>query len=80
MISSIEKGFRKIELSILIHMQMLIKAISLADIVKLNKFKMSKREQFEWPNAAPTCTKKQAECWQKVLQVTFGVLHPIPSE
>ena len=58
MLSFIEQGFRKAELSILNHMQMSIKAISLADIVTSNGFKISQnaflllasnglREQFE---------------------------------
>ena len=91
MLSFIEQGFRKTELTILNHMQMLIKAISLADIVTSEGLKISQnaflllannglREQFKWSNAPPKFTKKQLECWQKELQVTFGVLHPIPSE
>ena len=77
-LSFIEQGFRRAELSILNHMQMSIKAISLADIVTSNKFEISQnaflllasnglREQFEWPNAPPKSTKKQVECWQHAL-------------
>ena len=91
MLSFIEQAFRKAELSILNHMQMLIKTISLADIVTSNRFKIFQnaflflssnglREQFEWPNAPPKFTKKQVECWPKALQVKFGVSHPILSE
>ena len=73
-------------------MRMLIQAISLADIVTSNGFKISqnafllvasnglRKEGFEWPNSPPKFTKKQVECWQKALQVTFGVSHPIPSD
>ena len=76
MLSFIEQGYRKAELSILNHMQMSIKAISLADIVTSNGFKISQnaflllssnglREQFDWPNSPPTFTKKQVECYNK---------------
>ena len=77
-LSFIEQGFRKAELLILNHMQMSIKAISLADIVTSNGLKISQnaflllasnglREQFEWPHAPLTFTKKQVVCWQKAL-------------
>ena len=73
-------------------MRMSIKAISLADIVTSNGFKISqnaflllssnglKKQGFDWPNSPPKFTKKQVECWQKALQATFGVSHPILSE
>ena len=81
MLSFIEQGYRKAELSILNHMRKSIKAISLADIVTSNGFKISqnafllsssnnlREEGFEWPNAPPKFTKKQVECRQKALQV-----------
>ena len=91
MLSFIEQEFRKMQLSILNHMQMSIKAISLADIVTSNGLKLFQnsflllsnnglREQFEWPNAPPKFKKKEVKYWQKALQVTFGVLYPILSE
>ena len=73
-------------------MRMSIQAIFLADIVTSNGFKISKnaflllssnglrKEGFDWPNSPPKFTKKQVESWQKALQATFGVSHPIPSE
>ena len=75
MFSFIKQGYRKAELSILNHMQMLIKAISLADIVTSNGFKISqnallllssnglREEGFEWPNAPPKFTNLQRNKW-----------------
>ena len=91
MLSFIKQGYRK-ELLLLNEMRMSIQAISLADIVTSNGFKISqnaflllssnglRKEGFEWPNSPPKFTKKQVECWQKALQATFGVSHPIPSD
>ena len=92
MLIFIEQGYRKAELSILNHTRKSIKAISLADIVTSNGFKISqnafllslsnslREEGFDWPNAPPKFTKKQVECWQKALQATFCISYPIPSE
>ena len=92
MLSFIKQGYKKTEVTVLNHMQISIKVISLADIVTSNGFEISqntflllssnglKEEGFEWPNAPPKLTKKQMECWQKALQVTFAVSHPILSE
>ena len=91
MLSFIKQGYCKAELSLLNHIQMSIIAISLVDIVTSNEFEISQnvflllssnglREQFDWPNSPPKFMKKQVECWQKALQVTFGVSHPILSE
>ena len=80
------------ELLLLNEMMMSIQAISLADIVTSNGFKISqnaflllssnglRKEGFDWPNSPPKFTKKQVGSWQKALQATFGVSHPIPSE
>ena len=89
MLSFIQQGYRK-ELLLLNEMRMSIQAISLTDIVTSNGFKIFQntfllvasnglqKEGFEWPNSPPKFTKKQVECWQKALQATFGVSHPIP--
>ena len=69
---------------------MSIMAISLVDIITSNEFNTSqnvflilssnglREEGFEFPNAPPKFTKEQILCWQKALQVTFVVSHPIP--
>ena len=91
MLSFIEQGYRK-ELLLLNEMRMSIQAISLADIVTSNGFKISqnaflllssnglRKAGFDWPKSPPSFTKKQVECWQKALQATFRVAHPIPSD
>ena len=92
MLDFIKQGYRKAELAILNHMRMSIKAISLADIVTSNGFKISqnaflhlssnglREEGFNWPNAPPKFTKKQVEFWQEALRRTFCISHPIQSE
>ena len=91
MLSFIKQGYRK-ELFLLNEMRMSIQAISLADIVTSNGFKISQNAfflvssnglrnvGFIWPNSPPKFTKKQMESWQNALQTTFGVSHPIPSD
>ena len=72
MVSFFEQDFRKVELLILIYMRMLIKAISLVDIVTSNGLKIAQkaflllannglREQFEWPNTPPKIYKETSE-------------------
>ena len=76
--SFIKQGYRK-ELFLLNVMRMSIQAISLADIVVSNGFKISqnafhlvssnglRKKGFNWPNSPPKFTKKQIESWQKAL-------------
>ena len=74
MLSFIKHGYQK-ELLLLNEMKMSIRAISLADIVTSNGFKISqdaylllssnglRKEGFNWPNLPTKFTKKQVECW-----------------
>ena len=82
MLQFIEQGYRKKQLSILNHIQMLIHAISLSDIttsdglmVSQNAFLLlsrnSLREGYEWPPSPPKFSNQQKQLWKTAIQATF---------